>query len=162
VSQSRSIVISLPPEIDIANAEQVRDDLLDGIDQGYAVVVADMNSTSFCDCAGVAALLSAGSYAARRGAQLRVVARARSVLRMFELTGMQLRLPVYRNSADALEGPDTGTSLQGGASVLVVSPVTELWCPVSYLRQSDAAECAPPPDQRQCPLPSCWCSATAR
>ena len=148
---SRATVIPLPPEIDIANAEQVRADLVTAIDQGYAVVVADMSRTSFCDCAGVAELLSAGSYAASLGAQLRIAARAKPVLRTFELTGLRLALPVYRSSLAALHEPAAATSWRCGPQTRGTSPVTSAPGTVSFLRRIDGAESAPQPDPRRCP-----------
>ncbi len=100
-----SPVVRLPAEIDIVNAEQVLADLLAVIDRGYPVVVADLSRTSFCDCSGVSALLTAGSHAASRGSQLRIAARASAVLRTFELTGLQLAVPVYSTGAAAIKQP---------------------------------------------------------
>ena len=97
-------VVMLPGEIDVANAGQVRSELLAAIDAGHPVVVADMSLTTFCDCAGVSALLAAGSHAARSAAELRVVARARPVLRTFDLTGLPLALPVHPTGSAALSG----------------------------------------------------------
>ena len=151
MSECAATVIRLPTEIDIANADQVRADLMAALDQGYTVLVADMSRTSFCDCAGVAALLSAGSYATRGGAQLRIAARARPVLRMFELTGLRLALQVYPSSLAALQEPVTATSWQCGAPADGTSPVAADPGTVSCLPRIDAAESAPQPDPRQCP-----------
>lgn len=136
-------VTPLPAEVDIVNAGQVRADLLAVIDRGYPVVVADMSRTSFCDCAGVSALLTAGSYAARRGAQLRVVAGARAVLRTFELTGLPLALPVYAASADALREPDTARTWQSSGGTPAARTVTRL--------RTGAAGSGPRPDRPRCP-----------
>jgi len=162
VSESRATVILLPAEIDIANADQVRLDLLAAIDQGYAVVVADMSRTSFCDCAGVTALLSAGSYAVSSGRQLRIATTAKAVLRTFELTGLRLALPVYPSSLAALHKPGTDTAWQCGKQAAETSAVAAASATVIRLARTDAAESARPPDRRQCPLASCWCSAIPR
>jgi anti-sigma B factor antagonist len=98
-------LVSLPAEVDIANADEVRADLAAALDQGCPVVIVDMSRTSFCDCAGVGVLLAAASQARRAGLQIRIVARARPVLRTFELTGLYLALPVYPTAADAERGP---------------------------------------------------------
>jgi anti-anti-sigma factor len=120
-------VISLPAEIDIANAEQVRADLLAALDRGCPVIIVDMSRTSFCDCAGVRALLAATSRALRDGVEIRLVARARPVLRTFELTGMQLALHVYPTAADAVRGPPevVGRAATAGA-VLALATVVRL------------------------------------
>lgn len=136
-------VISLPAEVDIANAGQVRADLLAAIDRGHQVVVADMSRTSFCDCAGVTALLAAGHYAARRGARLRVVARSRPVLRTFELTGLPLALGVYPASADALGDPGPAGTRRSSGGTPPLGTVTRL--------RTDAAGSGPRPDQPRCP-----------
>lgn len=162
MSESRATVIPLPVEIDIANADQVRLDLVAAIDQGYAVVVADMSRTSFCDCAGVAALLSASSHAVSSGGHLRIAATAKPVLRTFELTGVRLALLVYPNSLAALHEPATGTARQCGRQAAETSPVAAAPAKVSRLTRTDVAESAPRLDRSQCPLPSCWCSATRR
>jgi anti-sigma B factor antagonist len=99
------IIATLPAEVDIANVGQVLADLLAAIDRGCPVIIADMSRTTFCDRAGVGALLAAASQAARAGAELRIVARARPVLRTFELTGLQLTLKIYPTCADAQRGP---------------------------------------------------------
>jgi anti-anti-sigma factor len=97
--------VSLPAEVDIANADRVRAQLLAALGRGCPVIVVDMSRTTFCDCAGVSVLLGAGNQALRGGAEMRIVARARPVLRMFELTGLQLALHVYGTTAEALRGP---------------------------------------------------------
>ena len=147
MSKSRAIVLPLPAELDIANADQVHADLVAVIDQGYATVVADLSGTSFCDCAGVAALLAAGNHAASGGAQLRIAVRAKPVLRVFELTGLPLALPVYPSSRAALHEPAAGTRPQRGNPAGGASPVAAASC----LRQSGAGESAPQPHRRQCP-----------
>jgi anti-sigma B factor antagonist len=141
------LIARMPAEIDIANAGQVRSDLLAAIDRGAAVVVADLSRTSFCDCAGVSALLAAASHAARAGAELRVVARASAVLRTFTLTGLVQALPVYPISADAVRdarvnGPRRGPSpIRAGnvaAGCAGVTPLRSRW-------RTGGAESVPPP-----------------
>ena len=50
-------VITLPGEIDVNNAELVREDLLSVLDHGATLLVADLSKTTFCDSAGVSALV---------------------------------------------------------------------------------------------------------
>jgi anti-sigma B factor antagonist len=137
-----SIIVSLPVEVDIANADAARLDLARAIDQGYRLVIADMSRTSFCDCAGVSALLAAGAQAARAGAELRVVARAQAVLRTFELTSLQLALPVYPTNPDALSEAAIATG------PLPVGRVIRL---LSRRQRTAAGESVPQQDQPQCP-----------
>jgi anti-anti-sigma factor len=114
--------MSLPAEIDIANANQVRDDLVAALGRGFPIIIVDMSRTTFCDCAGVRALICAASRALLAGVEMRVVARARPVLRTFELTGLQLALHIYRTTADAVRGPPRDGRRAGTAgSVLALA-----------------------------------------
>jgi anti-sigma B factor antagonist len=137
-----STIVALPAEIDISNAERVRLDLGQAVDLGFRVIIADMSRTSFCDCAGVSALLAAAGQAARTGAELRVVARAGAVLRTFELTGVQLALPVFPTSSDALRATGTWTGPRA------VGRVVRL---LSRRQRADRAGSVPLQDQPRCP-----------
>jgi anti-anti-sigma factor len=112
-------LVLAPAEVDIGNAGDLRADLVTAIGQGHSLVIADMSRTSFCDCAGVGAMLTAASQALRAGAEIRVVARAAPVLRTFELTGLHLALRVYATIAEALRGPPSRAS-----AVLAFPPAT--------------------------------------
>jgi anti-sigma B factor antagonist len=108
--------VTLPAEVDVAIAADVRDELLDAIGQGAAVVIADMTATVFCDSAGVTALAVAHKDAVTRGGQVRVVTSAPQVLRVLELTGLDLLIGVYPSEAQALAdepGPDDDQALAG-------------------------------------------------
>jgi len=96
-------IVVLPAEIDIANAGLVRADLLAAASTGTPVIIADLSRCSFCDCAGVAALLGAAAEAVLLGAQLRLVAKAGPVLRVFELVGLTCLVPVYPTRSAALQ-----------------------------------------------------------
>ena len=52
----RTAVMSLPVEIDITNADRVREDLLSVLNQGAVLLIADLSRTTFCDSAGVGAV----------------------------------------------------------------------------------------------------------
>ncbi len=114
--------MSFPAEVDVANADQVRAGLMAALGRGCPILIVDMSRTTFCDCAGVRALLCAASQALRAGVEMRVVARARPVLRTFEITGLQLALRVYPTAADAVRGPpETAGSGATVAAVLALA-----------------------------------------
>ena len=60
-----------------------------------------MSATTFCDSAGVNAIISAYQEATANGTQLRLVAAA--VLRIFKLIGADQLMPVHPTLAAALE-----------------------------------------------------------
>jgi anti-anti-sigma factor len=103
--RSGLVVITLPPEIDVANDGQVQDSLTRALDAGTAVLVADAGGTTFCGCSGVHALTRTHHSAAAAGAQLRVVA-SPAIRRIMTLTGADHLLDAYPTLAVALaEGP---------------------------------------------------------
>lgn len=99
-------VVSLPAEIDISNADHVREDLLSTINRGAALLVADMSATTFCDSAGVSALVRAFKRAAADAAGMRVVVSAPAVQRILAITGVDRLIDMYPSVAAAMAGTD--------------------------------------------------------
>ncbi|HEX3921331.1 MAG TPA: STAS domain-containing protein [Streptosporangiaceae bacterium] len=93
-------VITMPAEIDLTNADQVCQALLAAVSPGVAVLVIDMSRTTFCDSAGVHAVISAYRHAATTGTQLRLV--ATTVLRIFTIIGADEVIPLYPTLDEAL------------------------------------------------------------
>ena len=96
-------VVSMPAEIDAVNAEKIRQGLLSAVSPGAAVVVIDMSGTTFCDSAGVQAIIAAYRQAAAKGTELRLVATA--LLRIFTVVGVGELIPIYPTLESALTGP---------------------------------------------------------
>ncbi len=69
----QTAVITLPAEIDITNADQVREDLLWVLNQGAVLLIADLSKTTFCDSAGVSALVRSFRRAEASGSQMHLV-----------------------------------------------------------------------------------------
>lgn len=95
-------VVAMPAEIDAVNAGTVRQALLPAVGLGAAVVVLDMSGTTFCDSAGVQAIVAAYRQAAANGAQLRLVATA--MVRILTLVGADQLVPIYPTLEAALAG----------------------------------------------------------
>ncbi len=112
----RVAVVNLPVEVDISNAGQVRQDLLMAVAQGAWMVIADMSATTFCDSAGVTALVHAVQKANASGAGLRVAASAAGVTRVLAITGVDRLIEIYPSVAAAMAGPGSGTAHQGHAA----------------------------------------------
>jgi hypothetical protein len=81
----------MPPEIDIANAEQVCASLVAAVRSGARLVIADMRGTVFCDVKGARAILDAGEVAAAAGGLLHVEGAARLPLKVLKLLGARGR-----------------------------------------------------------------------
>jgi anti-anti-sigma factor len=107
----RTAVVSLPTEIDITNADQVREDLLSVLNQGAALLVADLSKTSFCDSAGVSALARSFRRAEASQSHMRLVVSTLAVRRVLGLTGMDRLLDIYPSVAASLAAsPNSGNA----------------------------------------------------
>jgi anti-anti-sigma factor len=90
--RSCMVVAPLPDEIDITNADLVGESLLRHVQAGITLLVIDMSATTFCDVAGVRAVLRAQEQASARGADLRVITAAAPVRRVFDLLAVDVRI----------------------------------------------------------------------
>jgi anti-anti-sigma factor len=98
----RTAVVILPAEIDTTNADQVREDLLSVLNQGAALLIADLSKTTFCDSAGVAALARSFRRAEASQSDMRLVIGTLAVQRILTLTGIDRLLDIYPSVAAAL------------------------------------------------------------
>jgi anti-sigma B factor antagonist len=98
-------VVTMPDEIDIANAEDVRDTLLAVLNQGITTLIVDLTQTTFCACAGAAAFARAQQRARASGGQVRLVARAPIVRRLLAITRVDHLTPVFDSLSAALAAP---------------------------------------------------------
>ena len=124
-------VVTMPDEIDIANAEDVRDTLLAVLNQGVTVLVVDMTQTTFCACAGASAFGRAHLRAQASAGQVRLVARAPIVRRLLAITGTDHLMPVFDCLSAAL--------------------AAEIW---AGRPRTEAAAAPPPPRPPQSPRPA--------
>lgn len=91
----RHAVVLLPAEIDLANSGEVGELLLSVLRQDPDTITADLTRTTFCDSAGIHALVRANRQARARGAELRLAVSESPVRRVLELTGLTQIIPVY-------------------------------------------------------------------
>jgi len=100
--QLPAVVVALPVEIDMANADRVGQQLGSAFTPGVRTVIADMTATRFCDSSGINALVRAHQQAAANGTELRLVVASPAVLRPLTLTGLDDLLPIYPSLSQAL------------------------------------------------------------
>jgi anti-sigma B factor antagonist len=107
----RTAVVSLPVEIDITNADQVREDLLSVLNQGAVLLIADLSRTTFCDSAGVSAVARSFRRAEASQSDMRLVVSTLAVQRVLALTGIDRLLDIYPSVAASLAAsPDSGNA----------------------------------------------------
>ncbi|HEX9527861.1 MAG TPA: STAS domain-containing protein [Streptosporangiaceae bacterium] len=128
----RVAIMTVPAEVDTSNAAQLREDLLSAVAQGASLVIADMSATTFCDSAGVAALVRVVRQAAASGSGLRIAASAPVVTRVLALTGVDKLIEIYPSVAAAL-GDDIAADATDETAHAVLPP------------QADPEESAPQP-----------------
>jgi anti-sigma B factor antagonist len=105
-SRARTVVVTMPAEIDITNADRIGGELSAAVTGGAGIVVADMTGTTFCNSSGISVLVLAHRQAAANGAELRLVVPSAAVLRALKLVRMDRLLPIYP-SLDAAVAPGT-------------------------------------------------------
>jgi anti-sigma B factor antagonist len=97
-------VVTLPAEIDVTNADMVREDLLSVLNHGAVLLVADLSKTTFCDSAGVSALVRTFRRASASAAGMRLVVSTPGVQRVLSITGVDRLLDVFPSVAASLAG----------------------------------------------------------
>jgi anti-sigma B factor antagonist len=98
-------VVTLPQEIDVTNADMVREELLGVLNQGATLLIADLSKTSFCDSAGVSALVRVFRRAATSESAMRMVASTPAVQRVLSITGVDRLVDTFPSVAASLAGP---------------------------------------------------------
>ena len=107
----QTAVVTLPAEIDITNAGQIREVLLSVLNQGAALLIADLSKTTFCDSAGVSALARSFRRAEASQSDMRLVVSTLAVQRVLALTGIDRLLDIYPSVAASLAAsPDSGNA----------------------------------------------------
>lgn len=97
-----AVVVPLTAEIDLTNSEWACRQLNAAFARGAAVVVADLTSTRFCDCASLRRLLAVQQRAASFGGQLWFVMPSGSpVRRLADLTGLDRLLHICPSVREA-------------------------------------------------------------
>ena len=90
---SRAIAVTLPAEIDVANADRIGEELYSACGTGVLVVVADMTATTFCDSTALRALAGVHKWAAANGTELRLAVPCAALRRAFAVRG--LAVPIF-------------------------------------------------------------------
>lgn len=97
------VVVVLPPEIDVTNADQVYGQITAAFGPGVGTVVADMTGTAFCDSSGVHAIMQANDDATAHDVRMRLaISPDTSVRRVLQLIGVGKVIPVHESLDEAL------------------------------------------------------------
>jgi anti-anti-sigma factor len=101
----RPVIVALPAEIDMTNADGVAAQLSEAFATGTRVVIADLTTTTFCDSAGIRGLTLLHRSAAGNGSRLHLAVAAGGpvsrVLDLMDLTGVLHVFPSVEAAAAA-------------------------------------------------------------
>ena len=100
----QAAVVTLPAEIDITNADSIREELLSVLNQGAVLLIADLSKTSFAirrrKRPGAHLPASSGQWSG-----IRLVVSTPAVQRVLAITGVDRLLDIYPSVAASLAGP---------------------------------------------------------
>jgi anti-sigma B factor antagonist len=98
----QTALVTAAGEIDLTNAEGLRDALLSALNAGALGLVVDLTETTFLDSAGVTALVRASRRAAAGGATMRLAVTTPAVLRVLDLVGLDRLVEVHPSVDEAV------------------------------------------------------------
>ncbi len=99
----RYTLVTMPAEIDAINSDDVRERLLELLNNGTGALIIDLTGTTFCDSSGLKALIRARTRALALGRRLHAVVAPRgSVDRIFKVTAMARLIPVHDDADSAI------------------------------------------------------------
>jgi anti-anti-sigma factor len=99
--------VTLPEDIDVSNAGQIREQLLTVVNRGAVVLTADMTTIVSCDYADGEAVIRAYQRAVISGTDLRLVVTTQIVRRVLSYNGLDRLVPIYPSleAAQAVRAP---------------------------------------------------------
>jgi len=126
-------VVTLPEQMDVSNAGQIREELLWTINRGATALVVDMTATISCDHAGADAVARAYRRAVVSGTGMRLVVTAQVVRRVLSLSSLDRLVSIY----PSLEAALAATAPAGR------TPLPQLGSPAG--NGADGGPAGPPP-----------------
>jgi anti-sigma B factor antagonist len=96
------VVVTATGELDMATSEQLRDCLADVVAGGGRQVVLDLSRVTFVDSTVLGVLVGVRNQLHVDGGQLTIVSRHPSVLKVFQVTGLDQVFPIRASLADAV------------------------------------------------------------
>ena len=137
----KQAVVTLPEDIDVSNAGEIREQLLSVINCGAAVLIADMTATVSCDYTGGEAVIRAYQRAVISGTDLRLVVTAQIVRRVLSYNGLDRLVSIYPSleAAQAVRAPAEVLGLVPGPASVRAGDQALLRCPTPRVSNLSAA-----------------------
>ena len=100
-------VLAVSGEVDVATVPRLREQLHGLVAQGSNKIIVNLDGVDFLDSTGLGVIVSALKRTRTHGGDLRIVSTRPSVRQLFELTGLDLAMPVVGSAAEAVRsGPE--------------------------------------------------------
>jgi len=123
--------VTLPAEMDVTNADEVREVLLGVVNRGAVSLIADMSKTTFCDSTGVSALVRTFKRANASGGGMCLVVDSPAVHRVLGITGVDHLMPIYPSVAASLatqhDQPGHERGMAWSATITTEEPPEPSW-----------------------------------
>ena len=96
------VVITIAGELELRAGADLKSRLSDAVDSGARTIVVDMSAVTFIDSTGLGALVGGLKRVRAVDGELALVCVDRSIVRIFEITGLDRVFPLHETLADAL------------------------------------------------------------
>lgn len=96
-----AVVVTVTGEVDAHTADQVKAAIEGGIAPG-ARLVADLSGVTFLDSTGLGVFVTALKHLREQDGTLDLVVTSPRVMKVFELTGLDVVIPIHEDKAAAL------------------------------------------------------------
>jgi anti-sigma B factor antagonist len=94
-------VVSVTGEVDVASAPRLREQLIGLVAEGDTKLVLDLDNVDFLDSTGLGVIVGALKRARTHGGDLRIACEQPRILKVFEITGLHLAMPILPTVAEA-------------------------------------------------------------
>lgn len=90
-------------ELDAHTAPELKEQVIDALEQGVRWVMVDLQQTEFLDSSGLGTLVGIGKRTARKSGDITVVCQQEHLLRVFDVSGTRELLNVVDSQQSARE-----------------------------------------------------------
>jgi anti-sigma B factor antagonist len=97
-------VVSLYGELDVATAPELREQVIELVNDGRSQLVLDLDGIDFLDSTGLGTVIGALKRARTHGGDLRIVCTETRITRLFEITGLDKAVPLLPTLDAAVAG----------------------------------------------------------
>jgi anti-sigma B factor antagonist len=104
--QGDHAVLSVGGEIDVYTAPQLRQRLIELVEQGSQHIVVDMEQVEFLDSTGLGVLVGGLKRVRALDGSLRLVCAQERILKIFRITGLEKVFGIYPTVDDAIAAGD--------------------------------------------------------